>query len=422
MANVFRFVRHAWNAFLEDERNAGTPPTILGPSSYNRPDRMQLRWSNEKSIIAAVLTRMAVDASSFNLRHIRVDDEGRYAEDVDSGLNNCLTVEANVDQAATAFLRDSVMTLFDEGTIAIVPTDTTFNPRVTGSYDITAMRVGKIVEWRPRDVKVSVYDDRPEKGGERREIWVPKTVAAIVENPFYTIMNERSSTLQRLIRKLNLLDVVDEQSSSGKLDLIIQLPYTIRSEAKRDQAEKRRTDIEFQLKNSKYGIAYTDGTEKVTQLNRPAENNLLAQVEYLTKMLYSQLGLTEEIMNGTADEQAMINYLVRTIQPVLDAIVEAMRRVFLTKTARSQGQSIMYFRDPFKLITAQSLAELADKLSRNEIVAPNDFRPALGLKPSKDPSANKLVNRNMPQPQSQSPPVADSTPKPVNVLPIKKGA
>jgi hypothetical protein len=324
-----------------------------------------------------------------------LDDNGRFSEEIKSGLNNCLTVEANIDQAARAFRQDIVLSMFDQGCIAIVPVDTTLNPAVSGSYDIQTMRVGEIVNWFPYKIKVNLFNvDK----GVREQIMVDKSYAAVVENPLYMVMNEPSSTLQRIIRKLNLLDAVDEQSASGKLDLLIQLPYTIKSEERRRQADQRTKDIEFQLKGSKYGIAYTDATEKVIQLNRPAENNLLNQVQYLLAMLYGQLGITEEIMNGTADEAAMINYYNRTIEPILAAIVEAMRRTFLTKTARSQGQSIMYFRDLFKFVTLKDFAEISDKLTRNEVASSNDLRQVIGWRPSKDPRADELRNSNMPAP------------------------
>jgi putative sterol carrier protein len=328
------------------------------------------------------------------MRHVRTDDQKRYLEDIDSGLNSCLTLEANIDQAARAFRQDIAMTLFDRGVAAIVPVDTSINPEQSGGFDILTLRVGEVVTWYPNHVRVSLYNIDT---GAREEITLAKSAVAIVENPLYSVMNEPNSTLQRLLHKLNLLDVIDDQSASGKLDLIIQLPYVIKSEARRQQAEQRRKDIEFQLKGSQYGIAYTDGTEKITQLNRPAENNLMAQIEYLTGMLYGQLGLTEEVMNGTADEKAMLNYWNRTIEPILTAIVEAMRRSFLTKTARSQKQTVMYFRDPFRLVPIENIAEIADKFTRNEILTSNEIRQVVGIAPSKDPKADKLQNSNMPQ-------------------------
>jgi hypothetical protein len=362
-----------------------------------RADRTPLRFSNERSIIASIYTRIGIDVAAVPMVHVRTDDQDRYLETIESDLNNCLTLEANVDQAGRQFRQDIAMTVLDEGVAAIVPVDTTISPEESGGFDIKTMRVGRVVDWRPLYVRVSLYN---EARGMREEITLPKKAVAIVENPLYSVMNEPNSTLQRLIRKLNLLDAVDEQSASGKLDLLIQLPYVIKSESKRQQADQRRRDIEFQLKGSKYGIAYTDATEKVTQLNRPAENNLMAQVEYLTNLLYSQLGLTPEVMNGTADEKAMLNYNARTIEPLLDAIVESMRRTFLTKTARTQGQSIMYFRDPFKFVPIGGdggIADIADKFSRNEITSSNEIRQAIGMRPSQEPKADKLINSNMPQ-------------------------
>lgn len=387
-------IKHAWNAFAG--RTYEDTPTTPGEAIYygSRPDRPRYQFNNERTLIASIYTKIAIDAASVSMRHVRLDDAGRYIEDVDSGLNNCLTVEANLDQAATAFRIDMVMSLLDQGCIAIVPVDTTLDPEVTGSFDIKTMRVGKVVAWRPKRVRVSLYN---EAKGLREEITLDKKYVAIVENPLFAVMNEPISTLRRLIRKLSLLDQVDEQSSSGKLDLIIQLPYTIKSELRRQQAEQRRTDIEFQLKGSQYGIAYADGTEKITQLNRPVENNLLKQIEYLTNLLYVQLGLTPQVMDGTADEKAMINYYNRTIEPILNAIVEAMRRSFLTKTARSQKQSIDYFRNPFKLVPMDQIAEMADKFSRNEIMSSNEIRSVMGLKPDKNPKSDQLINSNMPQ-------------------------
>lgn len=393
MARFGARLRHAWNAFTNrDERIEAGPD--LGPGYGYQPTRTRVHMIHERSIIASVYTRLSVDVASNKIRHVRLDETDRYLEDVDSGLNQCLKVEANIDQAAFALKQDIALTMFEYGVAAVVPVDTTLNPAVTGSYDIKTLRVGNIVQWYPEHVRVSLYN---QKTGNREEITLLKSIVAIVENPFYNVMNEPNSTLQRLIRKLNLLDVVDEQSSSGKLDLIIQLPYVIKSEARRAQAEQRRQDIEFQLKDSKYGIAYTDGTEKITQLNRPAENNLFKQVEYLTGLLYNQLGLTEAVMNGTADEKAMLNYQNRTIAPILTAIVEAMRRSFLTKTARSQLQSIEYFSDPFKLVPISEIAEIADKFTRNEIVSSNEIRQIVGMRPSKDKNADKLRNSNMPE-------------------------
>lgn len=397
-------LRSAWNAFSTQGKTIDSPE-FLGPVSYegvysSRPDRSRFRVTNERTIISSIYTRMSIDVASISIRHTRHDSNDRYLEDVVSGLNDCLTLEANIDQSARAFRQDIAQTLFDKGVAAIVAVDTTMDPRISGSYDVRTMRVGEVVEWYPYHVKLSVYNERK---GKRENIVLPKNTVAIVENPLYSVMNEQNSTLQRLIRKLSLLDSVDEASSSGKLDLIIQLPYVIKSDARRQQAEQRRKDIEFQLKGSQYGIAYTDGTEKVTQLNRPAENNLLNQIEYLVGMLYSQLGLTPEILNGTASEETMLNYYARTIEPIVGAVTEAMKRVFLTKTARTQGQSIDYFRDPFKLVPVSKMGEIADKFARNEIFSSNEIRQFMGVKPSKDPKADQLVNSNMPQNQPQTP-------------------
>jgi hypothetical protein len=355
---------------------------------------VRLRISNELSLISSIYTRLSIDVASVDMRHVRLDDNNRYIKDIDSGLNNCLTVEANIDQAARAFRQDIAMTLFDKGVAVLIPVETTVNPERSGGFDILTIRVGDVVGWYPRHVRVSVYNESTAK---REEITLHKSTVAVVENPLYTVMNEPNSTLQRLLHKLILLDAIDEQSASGKLDLIIQLPYVIKSEARREQAEQRRKDVEFQLKGSQYGIAYTDGTEKITQLNRPAENNLMSQVEYLTAMLYGQLGLTEEVMNGTADEKAMLNYWNRTIEPVLTAMTESMRRSFLTKTARTQKQDVMFFRDPFRLVPIENIAEIADKFTRNEIMTSNEIRQVVGLPPHSDPKADKLMNSNMPQ-------------------------
>lgn len=394
MARIGDWLKHSWNVFANtsDRRDFGQ----YGNSNYGgRPDRLRLQFLNERSLISSIYTRLSIDVASVDVRHVRTDDQHRYTEDIDSGLNNCLTVEANVDQAARAFRQDICMTLFDRGCAALVPVDTTINPETSGGYDILTLRVGEIVTWYPQHVRVSLYN---EALGRREEITLSKSAVAIIENPLYAVMNEPNSTLQRLLSKLNLLDLTDQRIATGKLDLIIQLPYVIKSEARREQAEQRRKDIEFQLKGSQYGIAYTDGSEKITQLNRPAENNLLDQVQYLTDMLYSQLGLTDEVMKGTADEKAMLNYWNRTVEPVLQAIVESMRRTFLTKTARTQLQSVLFFRDPFRLVPIENIAEIADKFTRNEIMSSNELRQAIGLKPSKDPKADQLVNPNMPQP------------------------
>ncbi|QBZ73572.1 portal protein [Streptomyces phage RosaAsantewaa] len=393
LSNVGKNIKHAWSVFSEDNyRDAGYAG---GGASYGtRQDRTRLTYSNERSIISSIYTRLGIDIASVEIRHVRLDKEGRYSEDMNTGLQDCLTTEPNIDQGPSQFRQDIAMTLFDKGVAAIVPVDTTLNPDMTGGFDINSLRVGEIVAWFPDRVRVSLYN---EAKGYREEVTVLKKYTAIVENPLYQVMNEPNSTLQRLIRKLNMLDSVDEQSSSGKLDMIIQLPYVIKSEARRAQAEQRRKDIEFQLKGSQYGIAYTDGTEKITQLNRPAENNLLQQIEYLEAMLYSQLGLTKEVMDGTADEKAMLNYQNRTVNPILKAITEAMRRTFLTKTARTQGQSILYYRNPFELVPMEQLAEIADKFTRNEILTSNEIRQGIGFKPSKDKKADQLQNSNMPQ-------------------------
>ena len=389
-------LKHAWNAFFNKD------PTDyyknVGISYTYRPDRPRLTRGNERSIVTSVYNRIALDASSITIQHVRLDKNNRFLSVIDSGLNNCLTVEANIDQTGRAFIQDIVMSMLDEGCVAIVPVDTTFNPEITGSYDILSMRTGKILEWYPSHVKVRVYN---EKTGNKEDIILPKSTVGIVENPLYAVINEPNSTMQRLIRKLNLLDVVDEQSSSGKLDLIIQLPYVIKSEARRQQAEKRRQDIVDQLAGSKYGIAYTDGTERITQLNRPVENNLMKQIEYLTNMLYSQLGITQSILDGTADEKTMLNYYNRTIEPILSAIVDEMKRKFLTKTARSQSQSILFFRDPFKLVPVNEISEIADKFTRNEIMTSNEIRQIVGMKPSDDPKADELRNKNLSQPKSE---------------------
>ena len=387
-------LKNAWNAFRQVEEPTYRAPTYInyGYSSSSRPDRMYFTRGNDRSIITAVYTRMAVDVAMLDFKHVRTDEENRYLEDVKSGLNGCLTLEANKDQTARAFIQDAMQSLFDEGCIALVPIDTDKNPDDTSSYDILSIRVGKITQWMPDHVRVEDYNDRK---GFKQEIVMPKADVAIIENPLYSIMNAPNSTLQRLIRKLNLLDAIDEQSGSGKLDLIIQLPYIIKTDARRQQADKRRKDIEEQLSGSKYGIAYTDGTEKITQLNRPVDNNLLNQITYLTSMLYSQLGIDETILNGTADPKTMLNYMNRTIKPLALCLVDEMKRKFLTSTARRQKQTIMYFSDPFALVPVDQLAELADKFTRNEIISPNEFRQKIGLKPSQDPAADELRNRNI---------------------------
>lgn len=391
-------LQHAWNAFLSREPTSYSNQYYSGAVSSTRPDRIRLTRGNERSIVTSVYNRIALDVAATTIEHVKLDQNGRYTETIDSGLNYCLTLEANADQTGRAFVQDIVMSMFDEGCVAIVPVDTSFDPNETSSFRIDSMRTGKITEWYPSMVKVQLYNERT---GMREEVRLPKKLVAIVENPLYAVMNEYNSTLQRLIRKLNLLDTIDEQSGSGKLDLIIQLPYVIKTEARRQQAEARRKDIEMQLAGSKYGIAYTDGTEHITQLNRSVENNLMTQIEYLTRMLYSQLGLTESIFDGTADERIMLNYYNRTIEPILAAIVDEMKRKFLTKTARTQRQSIFYFRDPFRMVPSSELAELADKFTRNEIMSPNEFRPIIGLKPVEDDRADQLRNRNINQSDEQ---------------------
>jgi hypothetical protein len=395
MAKIRDRLKHAWNAFSnqQEENQEATVLYSPGTSYGRRPDQAYRRFSNERSIISSIYTRLSLDVAQADLRHVRLDDDDRYLEEIDSGLNNCLKVEANIDQSPLAFKQDIAYSLFDDGVVAIVPVDTTISPTESGSFDVKTMRVGQIVKWHPEHVRVRLYN---EKTGKREEVTLPKKTVVIVENPFYSVMNEPNSTLQRLIRKLNLLDSIDEQSGSGKLDLIIQLPYVVKNETRRMQAQQRKDDIEFQLKNSQYGIAYTDATEKITQLNRPAENNLMAQVEYLTTLLYSQLGLTDEIMKGSADEATMVNYYNRTIEPILTAITEGMRRVLLTKTARTQKQSITYLRDPFKLAPINTIAEIADKFTRNEILTSNEVRSIVGRRPVKDAKADKLQNSNMP--------------------------
>lgn len=390
-------LQHAWNAFTNNKDP--TYPYTNGGISYSyRPDRVRYSGNNERSIVTSILTRIAMDAAAIEIKHVRLDENDRYIETINSGLNNCLSVEANLDQTGRAFMQDVYMSMFDEGCVAMVPIDTSIDPKNSNAYDILTMRTGKILEWRPEHVRVQVYN---EKTGKREEVVLPKKMVAIVENPLYSIVNERNSTMQRLIRKLNLLDAIDEQSASGKLDMIIQLPYTIKSPARKQQAEERRKDIENQLSNNKFGIAYIDGTEKVTQLNRPIENNLMKQIEYLTDMLYGQLGITQEVLNGTADEKTMLNYYNRTIEPIVSAPVDEMKRKFLTKTARSQRQSIEYFRDPFSLVPVNDLAEIADKLTRNEIMSSNEIRQKIGMKPSDDPKADQLVNSNIAQPEQQ---------------------
>ena len=385
-------IQRGWNAFRNRD------PTIdfrdTGMAYYYRPDRPRFSRGNERSITTSVLNRIALDVSSIDIFHVRLDENGRFLSTVDSGLNNCLTLSANADQTGRAFKQDAVMSMLDEGCVALVPVDTSTDPNKTDSYEIETMRVGKIIQWRPQHVQIRLYN---EQTGKKDEIWLPKRSVAIVENPLYAVMNEPNSTMQRLIRKLALLDVTDEQTASGKLDLIIQLPYVVKTEARRQQAETRRKDIEMQLAGSKYGIAYTDGTEHITQLNRSVENNLMKQVEYLTNQLYSQLGITQAILDGTADDKTMLNYYNRTIEPIISAIVDEMKRKFLTKTARTQRQSIQFFRDPFKLVPVNDIAEIADKFTRNEIMTSNEIRQIVGMRPSDDPKADELINSNISQ-------------------------
>lgn len=383
-------LKHAWNVFRSRDPTAEFRD--IGSSYYYRPDRPRFTRGNERSITTSVLNRIALDVSAIDIRHVRLDKNGRFLEEINSGLNNCLTLSANMDQTGRAFKQDIVMSMLDEGCVAIVPTDTMKDPKVTDSYDVETMRVGKIIQWRPRHVQVRLYN---EQTGNKEEIWLPKKMVAIVENPLYAVMNEPNSTMQRLVHKLGLLDITDEQTASGKLDLIIQLPYVIKTDARRQQAEDRRKDIEMQLVGSKYGIAYTDGTEKITQLNRSLDNNLMKQVEYLTNQLYSQLGITQTILDGTADEKTMLNYYSRTIEPIVSAIADEMKRKFLTKTARTQNQSIEFFRDPFKLVPVNDIAEIADKFTRNEIMTSNEIRQIVGMKPSDDPKADELRNSNI---------------------------
>ena len=399
-------LKHAWNAFTG---NIQMNYRDLGMGYSYRTDRPRMSRGNERSIVTSVYNRIALDVAALNVQHVRLDENGRFLSVIDDGLNNCLTLEANIDQTARSFIQDVVVSMFDEGSVAIVPVDTTTDPNVSGSYDIQSLRVGQILDWYPQYIRARVYN---EQTGRKEDIVVPKSAVAIIENPLYAVINEPNSTMQRLIRKLNLLDVIDEQSGSGKLDLIIQLPYVIKTEARRQQAENRRKDIENQLSGSKYGIAYTDGTEHITQLNRSVNNNLMSQIEYLTSMLYSQLGITQSILDGTADEKTMLNYNNRTIEPIISAIVDEMKRKFLTKTARSQHQSISFFRDPFKLVPVNDIAEIADKFTRNEIMTSNEIRQVVGMKPSEDPRADELRNKNLSAPsgsdqQSEEMPITE---------------
>ena len=386
-------LQHGWNAFMNKDPTRGYYDT--GPGYSYRPDRPRLTRGNERTIVTSIFNRIALDVAALNITHCKVDENGRYVSSIDSSLNNCLNLEANLDQTGRAFIQDVVISMFDEGCVAVVPVDTSIDPEISGSYNIESMRTGKILEWYPKHVKVRVYN---ENTGIKEDIKLPKSSVSIIENPLFAVVNEPNSTLQRLMRKLALLDVVDEQTSAGKLDMIIQLPYTIKSEARRTQAEARRKDIEMQLTNTKYGIAYVDATEKITQLNRPLENNLMKQIEYLTNMLYSQLGITQTILDGTADEQTLLNYHSRTIEPIASAIVDEMKRKFLTKTARTQKQTITFFRDPFKLVPVNNIADIADKFTRNEVLTSNEIRQIIGFKPSSDPKADELRNSNLNHP------------------------
>lgn len=403
-------LKKAWNAFRDQDETYynvyNDRYTSYSNGSSYRPDRTRLSTRNERSIVTSIFNRIALDVASIDIYHCRLDDNDRYKENIDSTLNNCLTLESNIDQTSRAFMQDVVLSMFDEGSVAIVPVDTIKDPMKTDSYEILTLRTGRIVTWYPKHVRVELYDDNT---GIKREITLPKSRVGIIENPLYAVMNEPNSTLQRLIRKLVLLDSIDEQSGSGKLDLIIQLPYIVKSEARRQQAEQRRKDIERQLKGSKYGIAYTDGTEKITQLNRPLENNLMKQIEYLTSMLYGQLGITQGVMDGTADEKTMTNYYSRTIEPIVSSIVDEIKRKFLTKTARSQKQSIVFFRDPFKLVPVSDLAEISDKFTRNEILSSNEIRQVVGRKPSDDPKADQLINSNISQPTERLENISNSS-------------
>lgn len=400
--------KNAWNAFSDKNSDRYRAYDSTEVSYGRRPDRPRLTRGNERSIVTSIINRIALDVSSVSVRHVRLDENGRYTGDINSSLNSCLTLSSNIDQTHRAFFQDVVMSMFDEGCVAIVPTDTSADPRVTDSYDIYSLRVGKIVEWRPRSVKVQLYNER---NGKREDVVCFKKNVAIVENPLYSIINEPNSTWQRLVRKLNILDSIDEQSGSGKLDLLIQIPYSVRSEARKKYAKERRDEIENQLVNGKYGIAYIEGTEHVIQLNRPVDNNLMKQIEYLTSMLYSQLGISQAVLDGTADEKAMLNYTSRTIEPIISTIVDEMKRKFLSKTAISQGQSIMFFNDPFKLVSVTEIAGVAETFTRNEIASSNEIRQVIGWIPSDDPEADKLKNSNISQPKTASNPVTPEEPK-----------
>ena len=417
----FDRLQHAWNAFVNN-RDPTYNYQDYGASYSYRPDRTRFSRGNERTIVTSIYNKIALDVAAIDIRHVDLDEDFRFTGYRNSGLDTCLTVEANIDQTGRAFKQDIVMSMFDEGVVAIVPVDTSIDPKVSDSYDIKSMRVGRIVEWFPKHVKINLYDERD---GQKKDVTLPKKMVAIVENPLYAVINEPNSTMKRLVRKLALLDAIDEQSGSGKLDLIIQLPYVVKSDARRAQAEQRRKDIEDQLNGSKYGIAYADGTERITQLNRPVENNLMKQIEYLTSMLYSQLGINQAIMDGTADEATMLNYNNRSIEPIVSAIVDEMKRKFLTKTARSQGQSIAFFRDPFKLVPVEKLAEIADKFTRNEILTSNEIRQIVGRRPSKDPKADQLVNSNLNQPEAavtkKSDPTEEETEQSTNEGEIQNG-
>lgn len=390
-------LQHAWNAFKNNR-----DPTVrygdYGTGYFYRPDRPRLTRGNERSIVTSILNRIALDAAAITIQHCYLDNDGRFKSVIDSGLNSCLNLAANIDQTGRAYKHDVILSMLDEGVVAMVPVETDLNPDDTGGYDISSMRAGKIIEWYPEHVKVRVYN---EKTSNKEEVILSKKMVGIIENPLYAVVNEPNSTMQRLIRKLNLLDAIDEQSGSGKLDLIIQLPYVVKHPTQRERAEARRKDIETQLAGSKYGIAYTDGTERITQLNRPVENNLMGQIEYLTSMLYSQLGITQSILEGTADEKTMLNYYDRTIEPIVSAIVDELKRKFLTPTARTRKQTILYFRDPFKLVPVNDLAEIADKFTRNEIMTSNEIRQVVGMKPSGDPKADQLINSNLNHPEEK---------------------
>ena len=401
---LFDRLQHSWNAFMNKDPTYHYRDT--GPGYSYRPDRPRLTRGNERSIITSIFNRIALDVAALDITHCKVDENGRFISRVESSLNKCLNLEANLDQTGRAFIQDIVMSMLDEGCVAVVPVDTDINPSDSGSYDILSMRTGKILEWYPKHVRVRVYN---ENTGTKEDIVLPKRSVAIIENPLFSVINEPNSTMQRLMRKIALLDIVDEESSSGKLDMIIQLPYTIKSEARRAQAESRRKDIEMQLKSTKYGIAYTDATEKITQLNRPLENNLMKQVEYLTNLLYSQLGITQSVLDGSADEQTMLNYHSRTIEPIVSAIVDEMKRKFLTKTARTKKQTITFFRDPFKLVPVSNIADIADKFTRNEVLTSNEIRQIIGFKPSGDPKADELRNSNLNHPDETTSPETKQT-------------